>query len=114
MDGLNACVKQVCTTEKEPRDTHPNNDCGPNIVVFDTDEGLNIDLHVAFNHPWSSKVLSKSAAEEDGFPASAREERKRKKYAKLPLSGGGTNSPTLIPLVFFEHFRRWGKKQKDT
>ncbi len=40
---------------------------------------------------------------------SAREERKRKKYAKLALSGGGTTSPTLVLLVF-EHFGRWGQE----
>ena len=32
-----------------------------------------------------------------------------KKYAKLALSGGGTTSPTLVPLVF-EHFGRWGQE----
>ena len=41
----------------------------------------------------------------------AREKRKRNKYAKL-LSGGGTTSPTLVPLVF-EHLGKWDKKQKD-
>ena len=79
-------------------------------MVFDTDEGLNVDLDVAFAHPWSSEVLSKSA-EEDGFVASAREERKRKKYAKPALSGGGTTSPTLVPLVF-EHLGDGARSRK--
>ena len=58
-------------------------------MVFDTNKGSNINLDVAFAHAWSSEVLSKSAGE-DGFAALAREKRKRKKYAKLALSNGGT------------------------
>ena len=68
---------------------------------------LNSDLDVAFTYPLNSEVLSKSA--EDGFVASAREERKRKKYSKLTLSGGGTTIPTLIPVVF-ERFGRCGQE----
>ena len=81
----------VLTDRQTDRQT--DNDCRPDIVVFDTDEGSNINLDVAFAHPWSSQVLSKSA-EEDGFTASAREECRRKKYAKIALSGGGTTSYT--------------------
>ena len=105
MNGLNACVNYV--TEKN-QETDIQTTIADPIVVIDTDEESNIDLDVAFAHPWSSEVLSKSA-EEDGFAVSAREEQKRKKYAKLALSGRGTTNPTLIPLVF-EHFGRWRQK----
>ena len=109
VSGWSECLREVgLHHRKEPRDRYTNNDCRPDIVVFDTDEGSNIDLDVAFAHPWSSEVLSKST-EEDEFAASAREKRKRKKYAKLALFCGGTTSPTLVSLVF-EHFGRWGQE----
>ena len=76
MSGWSECLCEVgLHHRKKLRDRYTNNDCRPDIVVFNTDEGLNVDLDVAFAHPWSSEVLSK-LAEEDGFAASAREERK--------------------------------------
>ena len=78
VSGWSECLREVgLHHRKEPKDRYTNNDCRPDIVVFDTDEGSNVDLDVAFAHPWSSEVLSKSA-EEDGFAASPREEQKRK------------------------------------
>ena len=46
----------------------------------------------------------------DGYAASIREERKRKKYSEERLPGG--YEANCIPLVF-EHFGRWGSEAED-
>ena len=43
-------------------------------MVFDTDEGSNIDLDVAFAHPWSSEVLSNQQKKMDLQQRGAKEE----------------------------------------
>ena len=90
--------------KKEPRLRYTNNENRPDIVVFDSDQGSNTDLDVPLAHPWSLEALSRSA-EEDGFAASRRQDRKQSKYKQLKLPGG--KSPTFTPLVM-EHFGRWG------
>ena len=78
VSGWSECLREVGLHHiKEPRDRCTNNDCRPDIVVFDTDEGLNIDLHVAFAHPWSSEVYQNQQKKMDSWLQQGRSERGR-------------------------------------
>ena len=49
------------TFHKEPRDRYTNNENRPDIVVYDTVDGVSSDLDISIAHPcsniWSRKVL---------------------------------------------------------
>ena len=80
--------------------------CRPDIVVFDTDNGKNINLDISLAHPWSKDVI-KLAARDQGFVAKRREDRKKTMYEQELLPGG--SAPKMIPLVY-EHFGHWGSE----
>ena len=62
-----ACHVSVCLSvclsvlqihhKKEPRNRYTETDDQPDIVVFDTDNGKNIDLDISLAHPWSKDVI---------------------------------------------------------
>ena len=60
--------------KKEPRNRYTETDDRPDIVVFDTDNGKNIDLDISLAHPWSNDVI-KLAAREQCFAAKRREDK---------------------------------------
>ena len=95
--------------KKEPRNRYTETDDRPDIVVFDTDNGKNIDLDISLAHPWSKDVI-KLAAREQGFAAKRREDRKKTKYEQELLPGG--SAPNMIPLVY-EHFGHWGSEAES-
>ena len=67
--------------KKEPRDRYSTSDSRPDIIVFDTGAGSNVELDVALAHPWSSDIFPTSATTDtDGAAASRREERKKARY----------------------------------
>ena len=87
--------------QKELRDQYTNNDNRPDITLFDSETGRNLDVDVSLAHPVSQDIL-KRASKEDGHAARTREENK---YAGEFLPCG--SSSKCVPLVF-EHFGRWG------
>ena len=64
---------------------------------------------IAMMHPWSADVFPQLGMK--GVAAKRMEERKEAKCSKLYSSTGEKSS--VVPLVF-EHFGRWGKRQKHT
>ena len=48
-------------TKKEPRNRYTETDDRPDFVVFDTDNGKNIDLDISLAHPWSKDVIKLAA-----------------------------------------------------
>ena len=62
--------------KKEPRNRYTETDDRPDIVVFDTDNGKNIDLDISLAHPWRRDVI-KLAARDQGFAAKRREDRQK-------------------------------------
>ena len=95
--------------KKEPRDRYSTSDSRPDIIVFDTGAGSNVELDVALAHPWSSDIFPTSATT-DGAAASRREERKKAGYDRETYPGG--LSVKVTPLVL-EHFGRWGKQGEE-
>ena len=98
--------------KKEPRDRYSTSDSRPDIIVFDTGAGSNVELvelDVALAHPWSSDIFPTSATT-DGAAASRREERKKARYDRERYPGG--LSVKVTPLVL-EHFGRWGKQGEE-
>ena len=93
-------------TQKEPKDRYAISDSRPDIVVFDTGIGSNVELDIALAHPWSSDIFPTSATMERAA-AARREDRKLARYEKEKHPGG--LSVRAVPLVL-EHFGRWGKK----
>ena len=91
---------------KEPKDRYATSDSRPDIVVFDTGVGSNVELDISLAHPWSSDIFPTSASK-DGAAASKREDRKVARYERERYPGG--LSVRVVPLVV-EHFGRWGKK----
>ena len=94
------------STQKEPKDRYATSDSRPDIVVFDTGIGSNVDLDIELAHPWSSDIFPTSATME-GAATVRREDRKLALYEKEKHPGG--LSVRVVPLVL-EHFGRWGKK----
>ena len=66
--------------KKEPRDRYSTSESRPDIIVFDTGAGSNVELDVPLAHPWSSDILFPTSATTDGAAASRREERKKARY----------------------------------
>ena len=93
----------------EPRDCYTHSNNWPDILVYDSETGPNVELDVAIAHPWASDILPR-AATSGGSTAMRREQIKKNKYAHERLPGG--YSPTVVPLVF-EHFGRRGKKVSE-
>ena len=91
---------------KESKDRYSTSDSRPDISVFDTGAGSNVELDIAMAHPRSSDIFPTSATT-DGAAACRREERKKARYAKDTYPGG--MSVQVVPLVM-EHFGRWGKQ----
>ena len=92
--------------KKEPKDRYATSDSRPDIAVFDTGIGTNLELVRALAHPWSLNILPTSATME-GAAAARRKDRKLARYEKEKNPGG--LSVRVVPLVL-EHFGRWGKK----
>ena len=67
--------------QREPRNLYVNSDDLPDIVVFDAQQGCDIELDILVAHPWALHVISR-AAREDGAAAATREVKKSEKYAK--------------------------------
>ena len=66
---------------KEPKDRYATSDSRPDIVVFDTGVGSNVELDISLAHPWSSDIFPTSASK-DGPAASKREDRKVARYER--------------------------------
>ena len=92
--------------KKESKDRYATSDSRPDIVVFDTGIGSNVELDIALTHPWSSDIFPTSATMEVAA-AARREDRKLARYEKEKHSDG--LSVRVVALVL-EHFGRWGKK----
>ena len=92
--------------KKEPQHQYCDNEKRPDIVVFDSNSGCNIELDVSLVHPWRCDYLKKTASD-PGYAAKKREEQKDEKYQhELHLT---TSTSSFVPLVM-EHFGRWGVK----
>ena len=103
------CLKNLnIPHRREPRHRYMTSENRPDIVVFDSQWGANIELDVALAHPWSSDIFPKSS-DVDGAAAKRREDRKEDKYKKERLPGG--SQVNMIPLVM-EHFGRWGEEAR--
>ena len=99
------CLSSVYLPNKcESRDRYTHSNNRPDILVYDSETGSNVELDVALAHPWASDILPR-AATTGGSAAMRREQIKENKYAHERLPG--RYSPTVVPLVF-EHFGRWG------
>ena len=92
--------------QREPRNLYVNSDDCPNIVVFDAQQGCDIELDISVAHPWALHVVSR-AAQEDGAAAATREVKKSEKYAKERDVWGLLSN--CIPLLF-KLFGRWGSE----
>ena len=82
MSVWSECLSSVYLLHKcEPRNrsTHSNN--RPDILVYDSDTGSNLELDVALAHPWASDILPR-AATTGGSAAMRREQIKGNKYAQ--------------------------------
>ena len=88
-----------------PRDCYTRSNNLPDILVYDSETGFNVELDVALAHPWASDILP-PAATTGGSAAMRREKIKKNKYAQKRLPGG--YSPAVVPFVF-KHFGRWGE-----
>ena len=60
--------------KKEPKDRYATSDSRPDIAVFDTGIGYNIELDIALAHAWSLDIFPTSATME-GAAAARREDR---------------------------------------
>ena len=94
---------------KEPRNLYINNEDRPDIIVYDTGVGANVELDFSLAHPFSKDTVNQ-AAKEERFAATKREEKKIQKYSNQERPG--LYSPTFKPLVF-EHFGCWGKQAES-
>ena len=65
--------------KKEPKDRYATSDSCPDIVVFDTGIGSNVELDIALAHPWSSDIFPTSATMKRAA-AARREDRKLARY----------------------------------
>ena len=74
------------STQKEPKDRYATSDSCPDIVVFDTGIGSNVELDIALAHRWNSDIFPTSATME-GADAARREDRKLARYEKKILVG---------------------------
>ena len=92
--------------QREPRYQYSETDNRPDIVLFESETGVSIELDASPAHPWSKDNLNKAACEE-GYAAKNQEEKKCKKYNNERLPGGV--SPTFTPLVL-EHFGHIGSQ----
>ena len=50
--------------KQEPRNRYVCSDDGSDIIMFDSDLGLNEELDIYLAHPWSKSVLTKAARNE--------------------------------------------------
>ena len=75
------------STQKEPRDRYATSDSLPDIVVFYTGIGSNVELDIALAHLWSSDIFPTSATME-GTATARREDRKLACYEKEKHPGG--------------------------
>ena len=108
--GWSSCLRKLSIHhQKEPKNRYLDKSNRPDIVVFDTGSGCNVELDISLAHPWNKQVASNSC-KSDGFAAKKREEEKCDKYAKVQLPSG--NAPHIVPLVF-EHFGTWGERAHD-
>ena len=102
---VRVCKRSQNSTQ-EPKDRYATSDRRPDIVVFDTGIGSNVELDISLAHSWSSDIFPTSATIE-GAAAARREGRKLARYEKEKHPGG--LFVRVVPLVL-EHFGRWGKK----
>ena len=66
---------------KEPKCRYSISDNRPDIAVFDTGVGSNVELDIALSLPWSSDIFPTSATI-DGVVASRREDQKKARYTR--------------------------------
>ena len=86
-----------------------DNEKRPDIVVFDSSSGHNVDLDVSLVHPWRCDYV-KNAASDPGYAAKKREQQKDDKYQhELHLTNAAS---TFVPLVM-ECFGRWGERAEE-
>ena len=107
VDGWCDMLRELrLTFHKEPRNRYANNENRPDIVLYDTDDGVSSDLDISIDHPCSSDMVKKSAKER-GAAAKKREDIKSAKYAEQQIPGIG--SPRIIPIVY-EQIGLWRSK----
>ena len=94
---------------KDPRGRNVNSEDRPDIVVFDSASGMDLELDIALGHPWNDEIEGLSATTQRAA-ATKRQNLKIKMY-DLELLPGGIR-PTFVPIVF-EHFGCWGEKAED-
>ena len=69
VSGWSYCLSELqLHHRKEPRNLYIKSADRPNIVVFDSTNGTNIELDISMAHPWSKNTLKRSA-EEAGYVA---------------------------------------------
>ena len=73
LKGWNECLNELHLPHTtEPRHQYTNTEDRPDISVFDSETGQNLDLDVSLAHPWSQDIVRK-ASQIDGYAASVRE-----------------------------------------
>ena len=111
MSVWSECLSSVELLHKcEPRDRYTHSNNRPDILVYDSETGSNVELDVALAHPWASDILPR-AATTGGSAAVRREQIKENKYTQERLPSG--YSPTVVPLVF-EYLTVGGRKRLST
>ena len=86
------------TFHKEPRDRYANNENQPDIVVYDTEDGVLLDLDISSAHPCKSDTVRKSLK---GCAAAKKRNVKFTKYAEQQIPGIG--SRRMIAIIY-KHF----------
>ena len=110
MSGWSECLNHLKIQHKEEtKDGYATSDSRPDIVVFDTGIGSNIELDIALAHPWSSNIFPTLVTVE-GAAAAGRKDRKLARYKREKYPGG--LSVRMVPLVL-EHFGKMGQEGKD-
>ena len=105
LKGWSECLSDLhIPHQTEPRHRFVSSENRPDMTLFDSETGQNLDVDVSLAHPWSKDALN-HAHREEGYAAKVREEKKLKKYSGEVLHGG--LSSKCVPLVF-EHFGLWG------
>ena len=81
----------------EPRNRYIESNDRPDVVTFDPSNGSTVELDMLMAHPFSKETMKRSA-EESGYAAIQREQKKRLKDEKeMCLS---QEKPSFVPLVF--------------
>ena len=77
MSVWSECLSSVHVPHKcEPRDCYTHSNNRPEILVYDSETGSNVELDVALAHPWASDILPRAVT--TGGRAAMRREQSRK------------------------------------